>query len=65
MNGRNIINKRKLNYKYIMKLSMIEIYNEKIKDLLSKINYLKICGNDKTGIYINNLLKIVQLELQI
>lgn len=48
-----------------MKLSMIEIYNEKIKDLLSKINYLKICGNDKTGIYINNLLKIVQLELQI
>lgn len=65
------IKQREGNYKYTMKLNMIEIYNEKIKDLLAtndiknakekdlkikaKPTYLQIRGNDKTGIRIDNL----------
>jgi len=67
------INQRRSNYKYTMKVNMLEIYNEKIKDLLVQNNlnesekdlkrkaqptYLKIRGDDKTGIHIDNLSQL-------
>jgi kinesin family protein 5 len=39
-----------------MKISMVEIYNEKIKDLLDiSKNDLKIRSNKKEGIFLENM----------
>ncbi|XP_078482027.1 kinesin-like protein KIF1C [Ciona intestinalis] len=40
---------------YLVTVSMVEIYNEKVKDLLSKKTDLKIRENAKTGFYVEDL----------
>jgi len=47
------------NIEYVIKVSVLEIYNEKIRDLLdvSKLN-LKVRENIKNGFYIQDLTEI-------